>query len=491
MDNLKQKTVNAMIWRGMETFGQQGIRLVIGIVLARLLLPEQFGLIGMLTIFIMLAETFINSGFGQALIQKKNADYTDECSIFYFNIFVSLIATGFLWLAAPWIAAFYKQSLLIPVTRVLSLNLIINAFAQIQRTILTKKIDFKSQLKVGVSASLFSGVVGVVMAYKGFGVWALVGQQVSRALVQTMIFWFVSDWRPALILSFSSLRSMFSFGSKLLFSGLLYTVFNNIYLVVIGRLFSPADLGFYTRAKGLRDVPVMNITSTVSSVTFPAFATIQDDKNRLKSGAQKSLTTLVMIITPCMLGLAIIARPLVLFLLTEKWLPCVPFLQLLCIAGIFWPLHVINLNVLQALGRSDLFFRLEVLKQILVGISIAVTYRWGIQAMIYGQITVNILGYYLNSYYSGKLINYPLKEQIFNLTPYLATSIIMGIGVYSVQLLPFPNNWSLLISQVLAGVVVYMVLSLIFKMSAFLEIVEIVRDTLKLCVSQFAFLNRN
>ena len=329
------------------------------------------------------------------------------------------------------------------------------------------------------------------MAYKGFGVWALVGQQVSRALAQTMIFWFVSDWRPALILSYTSLRSMFSFGSKLLFSGLLYTFFNNIYLVVIGRLFSPADLGFYSRAKGLRDVPVMNITSTVSSVTFPAFATIQDDKNRLKLGAQKSLTTLVMIITPCMLGLAIIARPLVLFLLTEKWLPCVPFLQLLCIAGIFWPLHVINLNILVAVGRSDLFFRLEVLKQILVGISIAVTYRWGIQAMIYGQITVNILGYYLNSYYSGKLINYPLKEQIFNLTPYLATSIIMGIGVYSVQLLPFPNNWSLLISQVLAGVVIYIVLSLIFKMSAFLEIVEIVRDTLKLCVSQFAFLNRN
>ena len=480
MDNLKQKTVNAMIWRGMEIFGQQGIRIVIGIVLARLLLPEQFGLIAMLTIFISLAEAFINSGFGHALIQKKNADYTDECSIFYFNVFVSMIAAAILCLAAPWIAAFYKQPLLTPLTRVLSLNLIINAFAQIQRTILRKKIDFKSQLKVGVSASLFSGVVGVVMAYKGFGVWALVGQQVSRALAETTIYWFVSDWRPALIMSFSSLRSMFSFGSKLLFSGLLHTVFNNIYLVVIGRLFSPAALGFYSRAKILRDAPITNITSTVSSVSFPAFATIQDDRNRLKSGVQKSLTTLVMIITPCMLGLIVVARPLVLLLLTEKWLPCVPFLQLLCIPGILWPLHVINLNVLKALGRSDLFFRLEVLKQILVGISIAVTYRWGIQAMIYGQITVSILSYYLNSYYSGKLINYPLKEQIFDIAPYFGIAMVMGIGVYSIRWFRFPNSWTLLISQVLVGVFIYTVMSWIFRMPAFVEVISISRSKLRL-----------
>ena len=480
MDNLKQKTINAMIWRGMDTFGQQGIRFVIQIVLARLLLPEQFGLIAMLTIFIVLAEAFINSGFGQAMIQKKNADYTDECSIFYFNVFISLIATGLLWLSAPWIAAFYKQPLLTPLTRVLSLNLIINAFAQIQRTILRKKIDFKSQLKASVSASLFCGVIGIVMAYKGFGVWALVGQQVSRALAETMLYWFVSDWRPALILSFSSLRSMFSFGSKLLFSGLLETVFNNIYLVVIGRLFSPAALGFYSRAKILRDAPVMNITSTLSSVTFPVFATIQDDRNRLKTGAQKSLTTLIMIITPCMLGLIVVARPLVLLLLTEKWLPCVPFLQLLCIPGILWPLHVINLNVLKVLGRSDLFLRLEVLKKILVVISIAVTYRWGIQAMIYGQITVSILGCYLNCYYSGKLINYPLKEQIFDLAPYFGTAMVMGIGVYSIRWFRFSNNCILLISQVLVGIFIYAFMSWIFKMPAFVEVIDISRDKLKL-----------
>ncbi len=481
MDNLKQKTINALIWRGMETFGQQGIRFVIQIVLARLLLPEQFGLIAMLTIFIALAQAFINSGFGQALVQKKNADHTDECSIFYFNIFVSLIATGFLWLAAPWIAAFYKQPLLIPLTRVLSLNLIINAFAQIQRTVLTKKIDFKSQLKVGVSASLFSGVVGVVMAYKGFGVWALVGQQVSRSLAQTMIYWFVSDWRPALILSFSSLRSMFSFGSKLLFSGLLETVFNNIYLVVIGKLFTPAALGFYSRAKGLQQFPVTSTTSIASSVTFPVFASIQDDRSRVKVGVQKSLTTLVMIITPCMLGLAVVAKPLVSVVLTDKWLPCVPFLQLLCIAGILWPLHVINLNVLKALGRSDLFFRLEVLKKILVVVAIAVTYRWGIQAMIYGQIGVSILAYYLNSYYSGKLINYPTKEQVFDLAPYMGIAMVMGIGVYSVQWFPFPNNLALLASQVLAGISIYAIIGWAFRMPAFVEVIDISRSKLKLC----------
>jgi O-antigen/teichoic acid export membrane protein len=479
MKNLKQKTVDALIWRGMEIFGQQGMRVVIQIVLARLLLPEQFGLIGMLTIFIMLAEVFINSGFGQALIQKKNADHADECSIFYFNIIVSVIATGILWLLAPWIAVFYKQPLLIPLTRVLSLNLIINAFAQIQITILTKKIDFKSQLKVGVSASLFSGVVGVLMAYKDFGVWALVGQQVSRSLLQTMIYWFVSDWRPALILSFSSLRSLFNFGSKLLFSGLLGAVFNNIYLVVIGKLFSLADLGFYSKAKNLQQFPVRSTSSIVSSVTFPVFAIIQDERNRVKVGVRKSLTTLVMIITPCMLGLAIVARPLVSVILTDKWLPCVPFLQLLCIEGILWPLHVINLDLLKALGRSDLFFRLEVIKKILTVISIAVTYRWGILAMIYGQIIMSILAYYLNSYYSGKLINYSIKEQMFDLAPYFGLAIVMGISVYSIKWFPFPNNLALLATQVLVGFSVYTAMGCVFKMPAFIEIIDISRSKLK------------
>ncbi len=483
MDNLKQITFNALIWRGMQVFGQQGIRIVIQIILARLLLPEQFGLIAMLTIFIMLSENIINSGFGQALVQKKNATHTDECSIFYFNILVSVVATGLLWLFAPWISAFYNQPLLIPLTRVLSLNLIINAFSQIQRIILIKKIDFKSQLKVGISASLFSGIVGAVMAYKGFGVWALVGQQVSISLSQTMIYWLVSDWRPSLILSFSSLRSMFTFGSKVLFSGLLNTISNNIYLIVIGRLFSPAVLGFYSRAKGLQSLPVNNITSIVRSVTFPVFASIQDDRSRVKVGAQKSLTSLIMIITPCMFGLAIVAKPLVSLVLTEKWLPCVPFLRLLCILGILFPLHVINLNVLMALGRSDLFFRLEVLKKILVIIAIAVTYRWGIQAMIYGQIGISILSYYLNSYYSGKLINYPIKEQVFDCAPHVVIGVLMGVGVYYVQWLPFSSNVALLIFQILTGISLFTTLSWIFKTPAFIETIDILREKLKIRIT--------
>jgi len=478
MDNIKEKTVNALIWRGMETFGREGIRFVIQIVLARLLLPEQFGLVAMLTIFIALAQAFINSGFGQALVQKKDASHIDECSVFYFNILISVVATGVLWLAAPWIAAFYKQPLLIPLTRVLSLNLIINALSQIQKTILTKKIDFKSQLKVGIPASLFSGVAGIVMAYRGFGVWALVGQQVSWSLAQTAIFWFVSDWRPALALSLSSLRSMFSFGSKLLFSGLLDTVFNNIYLVVIGRLFAPAALGFYSRAKGFQHFPVSSITSIVSAVTFPVFSSVQDDKNRIKVGAQKSLMVLMMIIAPCMLGLAVVARPLVSIVLTDKWLPCVPFLQLLCVVGILWPLHVINLNVLIALGRSDLFFRLEVLKKILIVISITITYRWGIQAMIYGQIVVSFMSYYLNSYYSGRLVNYPIKEQIFDLLPYFLIAMVMGIGVYFVKWFSFPNNLALLASQVLAGISIYVAIGWALRMPAFTEVIDISRSKL-------------
>jgi len=472
MNNLKQTTINALFWRGIEIYGQQGIHFVIQIILARLLLPEQYGLIAMLAIFIALAHAFINSGFAQALVQKKNITLTDESSVFYFNIIISIITTSILWFIAPKIAAFYKQPLLTPLTRVLSLNLIIDALSQIQKTILTRKIDFKSQLKVGVSASLLSGVFGIIMAYRGFGVWALVGQQVSRSLMQTTIFWLVSDWRPAFIISFNSLKGMFSFGSKLLFSGFLNTFFNNIYLVVIGRLFTPEALGFYTRAKSIQQFPVSNLTTIISSVTFPVFARIQDQRNKVKIGAQQSLMILIMIIAPCMLGLAIVARPLVSLVLTDKWLPCVPFIQLLCVVGIIWPLHVINLNVLMALGRSDLFFRLEVLKKILIVISITITYRWGIHAMICGQVAVSILSYYLNSYYSGKLIDYPIREQIFNLAPYLAIAIVMAAGVYSIRWFQIANDVILLVTQILIGVVIYATLAWILRMSAFTEIVN-------------------
>lgn len=487
--SLKTKTIHGVFWSLLERGGQQGIQLVISIILARVLLPAQFGLIAMLAIFMAIAQSFLDSGFGSALIQKKDATHVDTCSIFYFNILVGIIAAGLLCLAAPWIAAFYEEPALTPLTRFLSLNLIIGSFALIQSTLLIKHIDFKTQLKVSIAATIGSGIIGITLAYRGFGVWSLAIQSVTSALFRTVLLWFFNKWRPSLVFSFAALKNMFAFGSKMLFSGLLDTVFRNIYLVVIGKLFTATDLGFYTRAKSCTRLSTENLTSSVSRVTFPVFSRIQDDNSRLKRGVQKALATLNFLNFPMMIGLLVTAKPLVLVLLTEKWLPCVPYLQLLCVMGLLYPLHVINLNVLTAKGRSDLFLRLEILKKILTVISIAITYRWGIMAMITGHICiVSVPAYYLNSYYTGRFIGYPLKEQILDLFPYLGITVVMGIGVYCLQLLPFPNNWSLLVSQVLAGIIIYTGSAWAFGIAAFSEIVDVLRNTLKPLMSQVEFL---
>jgi len=470
LDSLKHKTINALSWSFVEVIAQMGVQFIIGIVLARLLFPEQFGLIGMLTIFMAVSQAFLDSGFGAALIQKRNASKTDICSIFYFNILVGLAAAGVLCLIAPWIAVFYNQPVLTPLTRALSLTIVINSFGLIQGTILTREINFKIQTKVSLIAGTMSGLIGITLAFMGFGVWSLVVQQISSALFRTCFLWVYSTWRPILIFSFNSLRSMFGFGSRLLFSSLLNQIFDNIYFVVIGRLFSAADLGYFTRAKTLNDLPTQTLSGMVGRVTFPVFSTIQDDPARLKRGLKKALTVLVLVNFPMMIGLAIVARPMVLVMLTEKWSASVPYLQLLCVAGLLFPLHLINLNALQALGRSDLFLRLEIIKKVMIAINIAITWRWGISAMIYGIIVNSIIAYYLNTYYSGILLRYPIREQLMDLIPYLIVSILMGIAVYAAGLLQFSHHWSMLLVQITTGIIIYVFLCRVFRLKAFIEI---------------------
>jgi O-antigen/teichoic acid export membrane protein len=469
MDSLKSKTLHGLFWSFLESVALQGIRFIIGIVLARLLFPEQFGLIGMLTIFIAVAQSFLDSGFGAALIQKKESTQKDICSIFYFNILVGILIAGILYLVAPFISSFYNQPILTPLTRAMSLVIIINSFGLIQSTILSKQIDFKTQTKVSLIASVLSGIIGITMAASGFGVWSLVVQQVSSAFFRTVFLWFLNPWRPALIFSLKSLREMFSFGSRLLASGLLNQIFDNIYLLVIGKLFSATDLGFFTRAQTLYSVPSHSLADMVGRVTFPVFSTIQDDPVRLKRGLKKTLTSLVLFHFPMMIGLAVISRPLVLVLLTEKWSESIPYLQLICIAGLLYPVHFINLNVLKALGRSNLFLRLEIIKKALIVINIAVTWRWGISAMICGMIVQSIIAYYLNSYYIGVLIGYPTWEQLRDLFPYLILAVLMGMAIYAAGLLPFPNHWSMLLVQVTIGVVIYVYLCRLFRLTAFVE----------------------
>lgn len=468
--SLKHEAMHGLFWSFFERIGQQGIQFIIAIILARLLLPEQFGLIAMLTIFMAVAQSFINSGFGSALIQKQDANHLDECSIFYFNILVGFLVAGVLFLSAPWISAFYQIPLLTPLARILSLNLIINAFGIVHTTLLTKRIDFKAQMKVSVIATVLSGSIGVTMAYQGYGVWSLVAQSIGSNLFRTILLWFFLPWRPSWIFSLLSLRSMFSFGSKLLFSGLLDTIYNNLYIVVIGKMFSATSLGYYTRAQQTQQLPVDSLSSTVGRVTFPVFSSMQEDKARLKRGTRKALSTLAMLNFPLMIGLAVVAKPLVLVLLTAKWLPCVPYLQLLCVVGMLYPLHVINLNVLVAQGRSDLFFRLEIWKKILVTVAIVLTWRWGITVMIYGQIATSIVAYYINVYYTGKFLYYPVKEQLKDFFPILSLASIMGSVVFLVGYLPINNNITLLFTQVSTGIILYILLCNFAKISPFLEI---------------------
>ena len=469
-DSLRSQTVRGLLWSFLESAGLKGVQFVVGVVLARVLFPEQFGLIGMLAIFMAIAQTFIDSGFGAALIQKREVAATDMCSIFYFNIFIGLVSSGILCWVAPWISDFYSQPTLTPLTRALSLILVINSFGLIQETILAKQISFKTNTQASLVASVLSGVAGIILAATGFGVWSLVGQQILSSLFRTLALWFLCSWRPAWVFSFKSLRKMFGFGSKMLISGLLNQIFSNSYLLIIGRLFSATDLGFFTRAKTLEELPTHTLSWMVGRVTFPAFSKIQDDPARLKSGLKKALVLLVMVNFPMMICLLVIARPLVLLLLTEKWADSIPYLQLFCLVGLMFPLHLINLNVLQAIGRSDLFLRLEIIKKVLIIINISITWQWGISAMICGMIITSLISYYLNSYYTGTLINYAIREQFWDFAGYLILAALMAIVVYAVGLLSFPNLWSQLVAQLSVAMFSYVGLCRLFRLSDFMDV---------------------
>jgi len=468
--SLYKRAQDGAVWSAIDAMGARFVQFVIGMILARLLLPEQFGLIGMLAIFMAVAQALLTSGFGAALIQKAEVTPADTSSVFYFNLGIGVILTSALWGAAPWIAAFYDQPILTPLTRMMSLVMVIDAFSVVQTVMLTRHIDFRTQTKVGLVAGLLSGVIAVGMAYHGFGVWSLAGQQLSAAVFRAVLLWLCNPWRPGLVFSGRSLRSMFTFGSRLLISSVLNQIFTNIYYVVVGRLFSPATLGFYTRARRLEELPSMTLSSIVTRVSFPVFSSIQDDAARLKRGLRRALTWLVFVNCPVMIGMAATARPLIKVVLTDKWLPCVPYLQLLCIAGLLLPLDILNLNLLVAKGRSDLFLRLEILKKVLTIVNIAVMWRWGVSALILGQAGLSCIACYLNSYYTGKLIGYPLAEQVRDTAPCFVCGGLMGIAVYSLEYVVRSGDVLLLVAQTATGVTAYLLLCGALRVSVFAEI---------------------
>jgi O-antigen/teichoic acid export membrane protein len=474
--DLKQKAITGIFWRGLETVGTRGVQFIVGVILARILLPEQFGLIAILLIFSQLAQAFVDSGFPGALIQKKNISFTDECSVFYFNIFIAIVVYFILFFSAPFIALFYEQPILVPGLRILSLTLVIGAFSQVQQTLLSKQIDFKRQFKVGFVCTVVSGVIGIVMAYSGFGVWALIVQQLTQVTIRTIMFWFVSAWRPGLVFCFKSLKSLFKFGSKLLFTGLLDTFYNNIYGLIIGKMFSPSDLGFYNRGRTVPNQFMSSVTGTVAVVMFPVFSTIQDDSRKLKTAAKRTLTTICIIVFPIMFGLTAVAEPFVRVLLTDKWLPCVPYLRIMCLVFATWPIHVINLQIVGAIGRSDVVLKLEVIKKIMITIAIIITFKFGVFAMVGGQLATAIIAVFINSHYCGKFISYTTFEQLKDILPATAVSVVMGIAVYFIGTIDLSNIYIQLTMQIFVGIIVYIIGCMLMKIDSFYELLNILKQ---------------
>lgn len=427
---LKQKAIKGVAWSALERFSAQGVQFVLGLILARLLTPEDYGLIGMLAIFLAVSQTFIDSGFSSALIQKKGRDELDYSTTFYFNMVVSVAFYVLLFFAAPLIANFYDQPILVQLTRVVGLSIVINAFGVVQRAKFTINVDFKTQTKASLSSIIISGIVGIYLAYTGFGVWALVVQSLLRTSINVLVLWVISKWTPRDGFSYDRFKGLFSFGYKLLLSGLLDTVFKNIYTIVIGKVFSASSLGFFTRARQMAAFPSSNVTGILQRVTFPVLSEVQEDDVRLRSVYKKMIQLSALVVFPMMMGLAALAHPLIITILTDKWTETVWMLQIMCFSMMWYPIHAINLNVINVKGRSDLFLRLEIIKKSLTTVMLLITIPLGIQAMLLGQVATSYIALGLNTYYTKQIIDYGFWQQMRDLIPILLLSFVMGAGIF-------------------------------------------------------------
>ena len=473
-DSLKSKTVKGVVWSSIERFSTQGVQFLIMIIMARLLTPKDYGLIGMLAIFLSVAQSLIDSGFSQALIRKQDRTDVDNSTVFYFNIVVSSALYLILFIAAPFVADFYNQPELTSVMRVVCLGVILNSLAVVQRALLTVRIDFKTQAKASLSAAVISGCIGIVLAYCGFGVWSLVVQQLLNLSVNTLLLWIFSKWRPIAVFSWKSFHELFAFGSKLLASGLLDTLYRNIYPIVIGKLFSASSLGHYTRAHQFSEFPSSNVTGIIQRVTYPILCGIQDETERLEAVYRKFLKLSAFIIFPLMIGMSAVARPFIDIVLGKQWGFCGKLLQIICFAMMWYPIHAINLNLLQVKGRSDLFLRLEIIKKILGITVLCITAPFGLVVMCYGQIFNSIVALVINTYYTGKLINVGFIRQMKDLLPTLLLSLTMFGAILLVNGFIEVNMYRLVIG-VLVGIIVYASGSYIFKFKELQTLFSLIR----------------
>lgn len=467
--SLKNKTVKGMGWSALENVTRMGVTFVVSIILARLLSPEEYGLIGILTIFIAIFNAIVDSGFTNALIRKQDTTDIDYSTVFYTNLVLSVVLATALFFCANPIAVFFERPELVSLTQVMSSVVVINALAIVQRARTTKAIDFKTQTKITFISSIVSGAIGIAMAYMGYGVWALVGQQISNQLLSTIFFWIYNRWMPKFIFSWTSFKEMWAFGSKLLASGLIDTVWKEIYQVIIGKCYSPATLGLYTRAKQFADLFSSNLTVVVQRVSYPVLSSIQDDRVRLKGAYQRVIKTTMLPTFVLMLGMAVCAKSMIYVLIGEQWLPCVPLLQIICTFKMHYPLHAINLNMLQVQGRSDLFLKLEIIKKIIAIGPLLLGIFVDIYLMLAGSLVTGLIAYYLNAYYSGPFLNYSIKEQVKDIIPSFGVALTMAIPVFAMSFIPL-NPFLLLPLQILVGAVITISICEVTNLPEYIEI---------------------
>ena len=476
--SLKGKTIHGVIWSLIDNVSSSGVIFFVGIILARLLTPEEYGVMAMVSIFIAISNSIIDSGFSSALIRKVKVKPIEYNTVFYFNLLISLLLYICLFFISPFIALFFREPILCEVMRVIGLILIINALSIIPYTIFVREINFKTQTIISLIASVGSGVIGVWMAFSGQGVWSLVGQQLGRQCLNTLFLWFFCHWKPTVSFSMTAFKEMFGFGSKLLLSGLLDTIYKDIYYIVIGRCFSSSILGQYTRAKQFSMVFSTNLTTDVQRVSFPVLSSIQDDSIRLREAYRKVIKSTMLVSFACMLGLAAIAKPLLILLISDKWLPAVYFLQIVCFSNMLYPLHAINLNILKVKGRSDVFLKLEVIKKVLAIFPILVGVYLGIEMMLWGSVIISVISYFLNAYYSASLINYSVYEQLKDIFPSFIVSLGVGFLMWSISLLSI-SYYLMLIIQLSTGFILAYLIYNWLRLDEFLEIKSIANNYVK------------
>lgn len=470
----RKVVITSVLWKLLERGGVQGIQFILSIVLARLLTPDDYGVITLILVFIQIANVFVQSGFNTALIQKTDSDDIDFSSIFYVSELVALVFYCLLFFMAPIIANFYNLPKLTAIIRVISLSLFPGALSSVQSARVAKTMQFKRFFYSSVGSVVCSGIFGIFLAYRGYGAWALVIQQLINATLIPIILWFTIDWHPKVIFSFKRVRGLFSFGWKLLCSALLDTTFRNLYNVIIGKSFSSSALGIYNRGQQFPQVIALNLDASIQSVMLPTLASHKDDIVTMKRLARRSVSLSSFLIAPCMAGLAAIAEPLVLLLLTEKWLLCVPFIQLACIDYMLLPIHTANLTAINALGRSDYFLKLELVKKIVTLLALFLTLPFGVLALAIGQVITSVLATIINGYPNRKLLKYSYCEQFFDLAPSILLALVLFLFVKLIQGITLPLGIGIVL-QIIVGISVYSGVALLTRNKSALYILSLIK----------------